>query len=51
MWKVLNVKNPVLHHRLNDEDRRPISNVDDNGLKHLEHMASLIEVNVFLVQE
>lgn len=44
MWKIVNVKNPILASRLNDPNRKPIERVNDENLLFLESMANRIEV-------
>lgn len=39
LWKLVNVKNPLLYTRLADDDRRPFSSVDDQRLKLLQSLA------------
>ena len=38
-WKILNIKNPLLHARLVDDDRRPFTSGDDERLKFLQSLA------------
>ena len=40
MWKILNVKSPDLHVRLNDRDREQITSKDHTSLHYLKEMAA-----------
>ena len=42
MWKYSNIKNPYLHIRLNDEDRRPFTSPNDERLSFLQSLAHSI---------
>lgn len=43
LWKILNVKNPSLHIRLADDDRRPFSSESDSRLDFLQEMALMFK--------
>jgi len=43
LWKIVNVKHPLSHTRLNDPHRRPISSPDDENFKFIETMINLFQ--------
>jgi hypothetical protein len=43
LWKILNVKHPLAHVRLNDPDRRPLALDNADSSSHLEEMLSMFK--------
>jgi hypothetical protein len=43
LWKILNVKHPCSHIRLNDSDRKPITSCEDENYQFLQRMLLLFE--------
>jgi hypothetical protein len=41
LWKILNVKHPFAHIRLNDTHRQPIKSCEDDNLQYMEKMLNL----------